>query len=1120
MKFYDFFGPKPCAYAQGQLLRIMKITTIILTAFLLQVSASTKAQRINMSTSNSSLKKTLADVRRQTGFIVLYKSEQLKQAQPVSVHLDHATLEEAMKEILKGQDLTFLIRDQSILILQKEKTEREHFSNPFNIDVKGRVIDENSKPLSGASVKVKNGNKVASSNANGEFTLSNVTEDALLQISFIGYQTREVKASEDLSNIVLSPSNDKLQELVVVGYNSQKRANITGAVVTLQAKDIDNSSVVNPLQSLEGKVPGLSITQGSGQPGVEKISVTLRGPTSFAKNSPNTPLVLINGVVGDITTLDPSFIESVTVLKDASAAIYGARGANGVILVTTKTGAKDSKLNVEFNSSYVNQSAINQPARVWNSVDYMTMKNTAIQNAGGGATPYDQNTIDLYKNTPGINYPSFNWWDFMVKPVNIFNNTLSIGGRTGNTNFHAGMGVWNQDGIVKGFNYQKYTGMFSMDSEVSKRFKFGVSFNGVSDPEKEPYNGVNDVLLATLAQAPTYSPYVLDGSGHYAWRAWNAEWPQKPPLAVTENGGQWTNRFLLNATAYTQLRILDHLTWEVKGGMRSVTTDVKAQTPVIPIYNFITGAKEGYSNGVQTIDLTQTSRDSKYYTAYTTLNYTRTFFNDLNLDVLIGASEEKSVDKALQGYRRGFASQELDVLNAAPSDGQSTGASQSDYSLRSQFGRFNLNYKSKYLMDVTVRRDGSSRFPPTYKYAYFPSLALGWRISQESFFSKNVSWVDELKLRASYGKLGNDNVNGNYPFQSTLSTGANYPFADQGGVRLGNLANEKLKWESTSSKNIGLDFSIKHGQLYGSFDYYIKTTSDILRQQQVPAYSGAGSPNVNQGIVDNKGIELIIGHRGKIGELTYGLEGNITRQRNKLRNFGAPAYNGNTFMKEGYEMNRYFTYQADGIYQSQAEIDNGPKTPWVEHPGDVKIKDVNGDGKVNADDRVDVDGINPNYYYGLNIYANWKGFDFSLFLQGEQGRKALVTGEYSTLMPFGGGTAPLTWWQDSWTPENHSTVKPIMDYYYGPNGGSTRQASTFWLKDVSYLRVKNITIGYTIPAALTRRAAMQKVRVFLNAQNLFTITKYEFGDPENPSNGGAYTYPLMRSLTFGLNIQF
>ena len=574
----------------------------------------------------------------------------------------------------------------------------------------------------------------------------------------------------------------------------------------------------------------------------------------------------------------------------------------------------------------------------------------------------------------------------------------------------------------------------------------------------------------------------------------------------SENGGRTTGRFLFNGSAYTQVKILENLTWEVKAGMRSTTSNYKSQTPVIPIYNFITGISEGFSNGTQTIDLTQTSTDSKYYTAYTTLNYTKTLFRDFNLDVLLGASKEKSVTSQLTGYRRGFASMSLDVLSAAPSADQSTGASETEYALQSFFGRLNLNYKSKYLLDVTMRRDGSSRFPPAYKYAVFPSFLAGWRISQESFALNNLPWMTELKLRASYGKLGNDAIgNSNYPYQSTLSTGANYPFADQGGVRLGNLANERLKWEETTTKDLGIDFNIHNSMIYGTFDYYIRTTSGILRAQQVPAYSGAGSPNVNLGVVDNKGFEIMLGHRQRVGQVSYGVEGNLTRQRNKLSKFGAPQYGGTSFLKEGYEMNRFFMYQGDGIYQSQAEIDNGPTTPWTQTPGDVRIKDVNGDGKVNADDRVDVNGVNPNFLLWTECLCELEWLLISPYCFQGRNRGRKVNGDRRVrytdalcrrLLP------PLVWWQDFMGhPKNQSATKTAHGLLLRSETVNSTRAIQHFLAQRCILFKAQKCINRFIPFLpySQRKFAMQKSEVICErTESADFLQSFEFGDPENP----------------------
>jgi len=1090
-------------------LLLMKFVFIILLATSFQAIAinGVSQDRINMDVKNISISAVLNRIQSKYEYRFFYTDELGLSNRKVDFLAKNATIDDVMDKLLNQTGYSYKKINSGLIVIIGQPDES------LNHEMNGKVIDQNGSPLASVSIIEKGTANGTSSNTDGSFKLSVKDENAILIFSHVGYKDLELSASNVKNGVVtMEAIENKMEEVVVVGYGTQKRTTLTGSIVSVQAKDIENVSVSDPYQSLQGKLPGLRITQQSGQPGVEGISLSIRGLNSFSSN--NSPLVLINGTVGDLATLDPSFIESVTVLKDAaSASIYGARAANGVILVTTKTGANKSGINVEYNAGYVTQTRINWPKRAWNSVQYMTMMNTAVNNGGGGANLYPDDSIALYKS-PSPQYPSFNWEDYIIKPINIFNNSLSIGGRTGNTNYNAAVGIWSQDGIVRGFNYNKYTGMFNMESQLSKRLKLGVNLNSIVDGQKEPYDGVSDAILATINQRPYYGPYTLDGTGHYA--GINGWWGgQKSPIVIANEGGQWTNDFGLNGTAYLRFNILKNLTWEVKGGMNHNESDIKWQGPVVPMYDYKTNQFSSYMDSRGNIELRETNLKNNYYTAYSTLNYSETFLHNYHLNALIGVSQEKSDITSLQGYRYGFASSNLDVISAGPTTGQTTAGTETEYALRSFFGRANINYNNKYLFEAAFRRDGSSRFPPSQKYAFFPSFSAGWLISRESFVVDKLPWLSQLKLRASYGNLGNDNVNGNYPYQSVLATGASYVFSNLvDGVVRNNMANNQLKWESTTIKDIGLDFSINNSLLYGSFDYYEKTTSGILRQQQIPGYAGLAGPYVNEGSVQNKGYEFIIGHRSNVGGLKYGVEFNIATNRNKVVKFGAPVYGTTTMMKEGYEMNRYYLYKSDGIYQSQAEVDKGPVSPWIESPGDIRIKDVTGDKKITPDDRVDVGGAYPAYYYGLNLNASWKGFDMTLFFQGEQGRKILID---NRVFPSTNNGVPLLWWEDSWTAANQSTSKPKMIYDSGPLGGSTKVSSTFWLRDASYIRMKNFTFGYTLPTALTKRYSIQRLRIFVNAVNPFTFSKFEFGDPEGT---GLLSYPMLRSVTFGLNLQF
>lgn len=1101
-----------------KILRSMRLTTAILIATFMQVSAAGLAQKITLSRSDAPLKAVLKEIRQQSGFNFLYTDNVLKKAKPVNIKLNDINIQDALRQIFEDQLLTYSINENTVTIREKENFRTPRNDLERRETIKGEVLDEQGKPIPGVNIMVKGGNKGTSTDLNGKFSIVLAPGEEELVISSIGYLSQTIVIGKETNlRIVLKEGNAKLEEVVVVGYGVKNKSLLTGSVVNVDTKTFADLPVANPYQAMQGRTPGLRIIQSSGQPGGEGMSLNIRGPNSFS--SSNSPLVIVDGIVGSLADLDPSFIQSISVLKDASsAAIYGARAANGVILVTTKKGANEKGFKVDYAGKYINQSKTMWPERIWNSVDYMEMLNLAIKNAGGGGgqLPYPDSVINRYR-TPSDLYPNFNHEDFMIKNVNIGTHNLSFSGKTDNTTYQAAVGIWNQDGIVKGFNYKKNTAMFNMESKLSEKFKFGITINGVVDNRKESAFGSSDMMLSILGQIPTYKPYLADGSGRYSFRGWaqgNLEYPTKTPIGVSENGGVWNEGTRLQSTAYTEYEIIKGLTWLAKGGLRYTANESKNQLPLIPVYNYFTSQFEQYANNRGTIDLSQQTATSMYKTLYSTLNYHFSLGQGHLFDILGGVSQESLADKNIGGSRRGFASPLLDVLSAGPALGQTTSANLSEYRLRSFFTRFNYNYKNKYLLEAVVRRDGSSRFVDGNNYGVFPSLSLGWRLSEEGFMKNNLSFLSNLKLSASYGELGNDAI-GNYPYQSTLDLGANYNFESfYAGVSRSALANTLIRWESTKAYNFKVDFDLIKSLLYGTFEVYDKKTEGILRISQLPGYAGLGAPYVNEGVVQNKGFEMVLGHRGVLGGFNYSVDFNLSHFSNKLIKFGAPQI-GTNLMKEGVEMNRYFMYQADGIYQTKEEVDNGPTPRWPSAPGDVKMKDVNQDGKITPDDRVEVNGVNPNYIYGLNLFASFKGFDLSILFQGEMGRKTLVN---SWVLPFTGKTSPLTYWQEgAWTPGSGINDKPRILHGNGPLGQSNREVSTFWLRDVSYARLKFLTLGYALPQSLLSKIGIGKARIFANGENLLTLTNYEFGDPEG---GSGWAYPSLKSISLGLNVQF
>lgn len=988
--------------------------------------------------------------------------------------------------------------------------------------ITGTVTRETGEPLSGVSVAVVNTSVAALTGTDGRYTVRVQPGQHTVRATLIGYgpQTLAVTVTAGetaVADFLLSAEAVALDELVVVGYGTQRRMEVTGAVASVEAEQIGERPVASAVQALQGRLPGLRVTQGSGQPGQEGLDMRIRGVGSFA--SDNAPLVIVDGVVGSISNLNPASIESITVLKDAaSAAIYGARAANGVVLVTTKRGAGADGLEMRYGGKVMNQSRINFPEMVWNSVEWMTMYNQAVEASGLGYPSYPQDVIDLYR-TPSVQYPSVNWEREVLKDVTVHSHDLSFSGRTGNTNYYANLGLWNQDGVFRGFSFEKYTAVLNLDSPINDRLRFEISLKGVSEKQKEPYNGAGDVFISLLRSRPTYGPLLPDGSGRYTSRAWpeyELAAGEKNLFGLAEMGGIWRDHIGIIGTAAVDVTLLPGLIWTTRAGLQFDQNQYKRQIPMIPTYVYNTGEFDMYADNRGQIELNQDVSSYNYYTAYSTLSYDTRLGDEHRVQLMGGASVEKSTNDSLSAYRRGFASHSLDVISAGPAEGQTTGGWLSEYALASIFGRANYAFRDRYLFEASLRRDGSSRFPPAHKYAVFPSFSAGWRIAEEPFLRERAPWLSELKLRGSYGKLGKDDVSGNYPYQSTLDLGWDYPMGSgvQAGVVRTQLNNPRIRWEETKITDVGVDLVAWDGLVSATLDYYVKTTSGILRPAQIPGYAGLSAPVVNQGVVENRGVEVVLGHRNRLGDLSYGANVNFATFRNELVEFGAQQIGGNTIMREGLEIDRFFVYQADGVYGSQEEIDAGPTPGWPAKPGDIRITDVNGDGRITADDRVDVSGAHPAFEYALDLFASWKRFDVSALVQGEQGRRVPVNGW--GVLPFAGGTGVLAWWRDAWSPENPDSDKPRL-LHAGFGNTSNWANSTYWLRDVSYTRLKNVTLGYTLPESVAGSFGMSRARIYLNGENLLTWTPFELGDPERAGN---LSYPFFRTLTVGIDVSF
>lgn len=1068
----------------------------------------------------------------------------------VNVSLKNAEMEEILKAVFAGTGIKWAAKDNMIGLYLEENVG----NTPANtavaapqtspksklVKVTGKIQDSTNQPVPFASVYVANNTTYHSaSDADGNFSID-VPAGSTIVFSTLGYQDFRYVANADNANLAVSLEDEltMLNDVVVVGFGSQKKVNLTGAVSSVNGEAMNKRPVLDASSMLQGMAPGLSVVQGSGQPGSEGISFRVRGQGTYS-SAGSAPLVLINGVPGSLTNMDPSVIESVSVLKDAaSASIYGARAANGVILVTTKKGF-DSTSGKHFAAKYSGTFAIHTPTKmldiVSNSAEYMRLFNQAKENSGKPGR-YTDSEIDLYeKNGGSEKYPNFNWVDYMFNPAFVQNHNVALSGNFDKTTYNVALNIADQPGTLRGYHYKKYTATTDITSQITNWLKIGTYISANYGDRIEPRNGASDAFLATLSQAPTYMPWLPDdGSGktRYTYTAFGVEENNKNMPAMIANGINSTNRTTdINGQFFVEISPVKGLVWHTKiaGSLYNSTSKDWSGTSV-PLYNYQTGefARNMDLGGGQIPGYAQSQTNDIYTNLYSYLEYTVPFKNTNHfLKAMVGYNQEKEVTEYMWAKRRNyqFNLQELDA--GSETDMENSGSSEA-WSLMSGFFRINYNYKGKYLAEINGRYDGTSRISPqnNNRWGFFPSFSLGYRISEENFM-KNLTWLNNLKLRGSWGQLGNQNI-GLYPYQALVDLTNSYSFDNSNltqGVAQTSYVNSDLKWETTTIVDAGLDMTL-FNRLGITFDWYKKTTTDILRTAQVSSFIGLNPPTINDGAMENTGIELALTWNdiiksGAMKGFQYNVGFNFDRCRNKLVKFGADEKSGTTILSEGTPYGSFYMIECIGVFADQNEIDNSPKQfSDNTQPGDLKYLDWDNDGDVDDDDRHIVPGKFPNFEYSFNLGASWKGIDFYMMFQGVQGN-SIYNGSGWGITPFYQGSAPTRdYLNGMWTKENpNGATNPKL--YYGDMGGNRNtRASTYYLRDGSYLRLKNVTIGYTFPSVWTRKACIQNLRVFFSGDNLLTFTKYAGLDPERSGSGTFVAYPQNKVFSFGINVEF
>lgn len=1074
-------------------LLVMKLTLLLLTATFLQVSAATFAQKVTLKVKKATIKEVFEKIQAQTNYDFLYNAEDLKGAHNITLKLDGIPLKQALDACFSDQPLSYSINNTSILITKKRAPTGLDMSKAT---IRGTVTDTTGMPMPGVTVKEKNTTNAVITDSKGQYNIT-VGDNAVLVFSFVGYSSTEVPVTGSASiNVRMKEINTNLNEVVVVGYGTQRRSNINGAVSTVGAKDISGKPNMNAFQSLQGESPNLIIQQNVLDPGATPL-VNIRGVSTTGNND---PLLVIDGIVmpglGSLNTLNPNDIDNVSILKDAgSAAIYGSRSANGVILVTTKSGKFNTKPTVNYSGNY----GIQVPDILVHKVsaaDNAYYKNEALVNSGlpPAYTPDQiQQIADQGTGTWDINH--------LLYDAPMTSQNINVTGGGTNTSYFIGAGYQNQMSNIVGnggsganYGYQKYNIRIN-ESTIIGNFKLNGILNYTKSRNKTNTSGDNNIF-ADANRVPANYNY-QDAQGNYLTNPVSSQFNQ---LGILRNGG--FNQFdgdeifgNLNGT----LTILKGLTLT---GVFGGTLDNNGNSYRDIELHYLPQGVSGDDRAVNDNNTKSSIINTQVY-----LDYTKAFHKH-HFHATEGVEAETS-------SMRGFSLNEqyTDSLLGTPTTGTIISTSSSNdvgittNSLLSTFGRFNYDYDNKYFLDFLYRVDASSRFAQGHRTSFFPSVNAGWNITEESFMQPIRNTLNNLKLKASYGILGNQNVS-DFQYETTyFNYAAAYGFGNNlvGGAGT-YQSNPLITWESDAALNIGIDFGLFNDKLQGSFNYFNKVTKNILQTPtDVPLIFGATPADENVAKVRDQGWELELTYTLKTGKVTQSFSGNIDDDQNKVLQLTGNAtqqiYNEDVFQlirKVGSPITEYYGYETNGYYQTQAEVNSYPKPAGaVVGLGDVKFKDLNGDGKIDDKDKTLLGNPFPRYTFGFTYRIAYAGFDLSAFIQGVGKRDEFLRGELVEPFQANYGATLYDHQTDFWTPDNPNARFPRLAIAgSASNTNNWQHGSNLFDFNAAYARLKDLTIGYTIPSKLVAKAGIKRLRIYLTGQNLLTLTKLKFVDPE------------------------
>lgn len=1099
-----------------QIFRIMRISTFLLMVCVFcsyAGNAHSQNAKVSIHMNNVKLDKILNEIENQTDYLFIYNN-QVDINKITSVKVKNEAVAQVLDRILSGTGINYELEGTHI-ILTTEAIKDLHAQQQAKT-VTGTVTDVSGEPIIGANIRIKGTTTGTITDIDGNFSIE-AEPQSVIEVSYIGYLTQETVINNQKSiRFLLKEDTKTLDEVVVIGYGVQKKADLTGSVANINTEKLNTQSNANIGQALQGKIAGVDIVSQGGAPG-SGTRIMVRGIGTLNNAS---PLYIVDGMyMNSIDHINPNDIASIDVLKDASsAAIYGSRAANGVIIVTTKEGSNTEgkpiiDLSVNLGISTASKFLDMLDAKGWAEV--ITIARQAI-----GKPALDMAT-DL------ANKPDNDWQDIMFRPALMQNYNLAVKGGGKYSTYYTGLGYFNQDGIVKGTNYQRYN-IQSKNDYKRGIFSAGTNLIISFSHDKPLHQELRGGMIGTILQSvPTLEKYDDTREGGYGGTYGDVvNIPH--PLAIIDDNimDRYNENVKIFANLYAQIELFKGLKYKL-----NLTPDFSFER----YKNYLNKYDFGLATNSIT-QLTERQRRRRNILVENLLTFDRTF-GEHKISALAGYTYQDSRFRHIQAYGEGLP-QGLEEIDAATTNRSNEGNSWRSV-LTSILGRVFYSYQNKYLFTATIRRDGSSKFGKNNRYGYFPSFSLGWNVAEEKFM-ENVHWLDQLKLRGGYGVLGNQEID-NYQYSSTITTGINYPDGN-GGLLQGafpkNFANPDIKWEETAMTNVGIDFMAFNNRLSLTADYYVKNTKDILLTVPIPISSGgANDPIRNAGKIRNNGFEFNLGWMDQPNpDISYGINLIGSFNKNKVIAMGSESGSikgGSTNQnittsetKAGYPIGGYWLISTAGYFNSQEEVDayakDGKKIQPAAEPGDIKFVDANNDGVINDDDRVFQGSPFPDFTFALNGNMRYKNFDLSIGLQGVLGNK-IYNATRQTLEDVTKGSNFLASCLDYWTPENKNASHPRLTWD-DPNR-NTRAESDRYLENGSYLRLRSVQLGYTFPQTWFK-GAIQHARVYINAENLFTITSYSGYSPDVNADNANYRvfdnfiYPTNRTFMLGLNVTF